>query len=105
MNTSKAKKNTKEGKGREFLEVRSAEVSNVRVIDGKNGGDVVFFTLNLNGVIINNCRVATGKNGDFVSFPQYKGNNNQWYNTVYAALSDEDAKKILQDVQTAIDNM
>ena len=101
MNTSKAKKNTKE---RKTIEVRSAAVSNVRVVEGKSG-DLVFFSLELNGVNINNCRIATGKNGDFVSFPQYKGSNGQYYNVVYVALSEEDTKKIVDDVQTAIDNM
>ena len=104
MNTSKAKKATKETKERKTIEVRSAAASNVRVVEGKNG-DLVFFSLELNGVNINNCRIATGKNGDFVSFPQYKGTNGQYYNTVYVALSDEDTKKIVADVQDAIDNM
>ena len=104
MNTSKAKKATKETKERKTIEVRSAAVSNVRVVEGKNG-DLVFFSLELNGVNINNCRIAMSKNGDFVSFPQYKGTNGQYYNTVYVALSDEDTKKIVADVQDAIDNM
>ena len=104
MDTSKAKKNskTKEQGEREFCEVRSHEVKNVRVVDGKNG-DLVFFTLVINGVIIYNCRVATGKNGDFISFPQYKGSNGTYYNDAYVALSDEDSKKILADIQKAID--
>lgn len=104
MNTSKAKKNT-EAKERKTAEVRSATVSNVRVVSAKNGNDLVFFSLELNGVNINNCRIATGKNGDFVSFPQYKGSNGQYYNVVYVALSEEDTKRIVDDVQTAIDNM
>lgn len=104
MNTSKAKKaETKEQtQEREYLEIRSHEVSNVRVIEGKNG-DVVFFTLKVNGLTIYNCRVATGKNGDFISLPQYKGKNGTYYNVVYAAFSDEDSKKILDEIQTAID--
>lgn len=104
MNTSKAKKSgTKEAsQEREYLEIRSHEVSNVRVIEGKNG-DVVFFTLKVNGLSIYNCRVATGKNGDFISLPQYKGKNGTYYNVVYAAFSDEDSKKILEEIQAAID--
>lgn len=104
MNTSKAKKGKEEQKTREYIEVREAVVSNVRVIGGKNGGDIVFFTLKLNGVSINNCRVATTKDGkDFITFPQYKGSNGQYYNTVYCAISDEDSAKILQDIQNEID--
>lgn len=104
MNTSNAKKNTKkeESQERTFCEIRTHEVSNVRVVDGKNG-DLVFFTLNINGVTIYNCRVATGKNGDFISFPQYQGNNGTYYNNVYVAISDEDSAKILEEIQKAID--
>ena len=103
MNTNKAKAKAKtETKERETIEVRSAEVSNVRVVEGKSG-DLIFFTLCLNGVFINNCRAVSGKNGDFISFPQYKGSNNQYYNVVYVALSDEDSSKILQLVQDELD--
>lgn len=103
MNTCKAKQKTKkETKELNFIDVRSASVSNVRVVEGKNG-DLVFFSLELNGVIINNCRVAEGKNGEFVSFPTYKGSNGQYYNVVYCAISDEDTKKILDQVQAELD--
>ena len=106
MNTSKAKKqepkdNTKES---ENIKVESFRVENVRVVNGKNG-DVVFFTLVLNGVTIYNVRVSTGRNGDFISWPQVKGANDKYYNQVYARLSNEDQKEILDAVQTAIDNM
>ena len=103
MDTSKAKKTkTKEqAQERENIKVDSFEVKNVRVVDGRTG-DLVFFTLTLNGVTIYNCRVATGKNGDFISFPQYKGTNGTYYNNVYAPLSDEDSTKILDAVQSAI---
>lgn len=103
MDTSKAKKNTKKDdqKEREFIEIRSHEVSNVRVIDTKRG-DMVVFNLTLNGVTIYSCRVGTGKNGDFISFPQYKGSNGNYYNYVYAALSDEDSKKILEEIQAEL---
>ena len=105
MNTSKAKKSSKKegGEERVFCEVREHEVKNVRVVEGKNG-DLVFFTLVINGVTIYNCRVATGKNGDFISFPQYKGSNGTYYNNVYVAISDEDSYKILDEIQKQIDN-
>ena len=104
MNTSKAKKNTKkkDNQERTFCEIREHAVQNVRVVDGKNG-DLVFYTLVINGVTIYNCRVATGKNGDFISFPQYKGSNGTYYNNVYVAISDEDSAKILEEIQKAID--
>lgn len=104
MNTSKAKKATKKDgqQERTYIEVRECEVKNVRVVDGKNG-DLVFFTLVLNGVTIYNCRVATGKNGDFISFPQYKGNDGKYYNNVFVSLSDEDSASILENIQKQID--
>lgn len=105
MNTKNAKKANKKAEGeRQFIELTSFAVDNVRVIDTKNG-DMVLFTAELNGIKIYNCRVATGKNGDFISFPQYKGTNGNYYNNVYAPLSDDDTEKILADVQKAIDNM
>lgn len=107
MDTSKAKKNSKkkdEEKEREYIKLDSHEVLDVRVIDTQKG-DMVLFTLVLNGVKVYSCRVATGKNGDFISMPQTKGSNGQYYNVVYAPLSDEDTKTILDEVQTAINNM
>lgn len=104
MNTSKAKKVTKKAEQteRETIELRSAEVKNVRVVEAKNG-DLVFFTAVINGVVIYNCRVATGKNGDFISYPQYKGSDGKWYNNVYVSLAEEDSNKILELVQAEID--
>ena len=101
MNTSKAKKTATK---KEFtpMDVRDFEVKNVRVVEGKNG-DLVFLTLVLNGVTVNNCRIANGKNGDFVSFPQYKGKDGNYYSYVYAPLSDEDTKNIIDAVQTELD--
>lgn len=103
MNTSKAKKTTKSKEERPVIEIREVGVKNVRVVDGKSG-DLVFFTLELNGISIYNCRVATGKNGDFISWPQTKGKDGNYYNVAYASLSDEDSNKIIALVQEAIDN-
>lgn len=106
MNTSKAKKQEPKDANKEVenIKITSFNVENVRVVSGKNG-DVVFFTLILNGVTIYNVRVSTGRNGDFISWPQIKGTNDKYYNQVYARLSNEDQATILAAVQTAIDNM
>ena len=101
MDTSKAKKNTK--KEVEHIKVDRCDLRNVRVLGTKNG-DVVFFTLMINGVFINNCKVVSGKNGDFIALPQYKGSDDKWYNHVYLSLSDEDTKTILDMVQDSINN-
>ena len=102
MNTKNAK-SKQERKEREVIEVTSASVSNVRVVTTKNGDDLVFFSVTINGVTVNNCRVATGKNGDFISWPQYKGSNDKYYNYVYCPLSDDDNNSIMELIQKAID--
>ena len=106
MNTSKAKKQEPKNNAPEIenIKVESFRVENVRVVSGKNG-DVVFFTLVLNGVTIYNVRVATGKQGDFISWPQVKGKDNKYYNQVYVRLSDEDQIEILSAIQKEIDKM
>jgi len=101
MDTSKAKGKAKKDSNFEATKVESLEVKSVRVVETKRG-DLVFFTLVINGVYINNCKVATGKNGDFVGWPQYKGSDDKWYNQVYVPLSDDDTKKIMELVQDAI---
>ena len=104
MDTSKAKGKTATKKSTmETTKVDSLDVKSVRVVDTKRG-DLVFFTLVINGVYINNCKVATGKNGDFVGWPQYKGSDDKWYNQVYVPLSDEDTKTIMDMVQHDLDN-
>ena len=104
MDTSKAKKNSSKKDKIEPIKVdmKNTEVTSVRVIDTKKG-ELIFFTLKLNGVYINNCKVATGKSGDFIGWPQYLGSNDKYYNTVYAPLSDEDTEFILQAVQDKLD--
>lgn len=104
MNTKGKAKKSDAPQEKEFINLSSFEVKNVRVVEGKKG-DIVFLTLILNGVTLYNCRVATGKNGDFISFPQYKGTDGNYYNSAYAALSEEDSKTILDKIQEVIDNM
>lgn len=106
MNTKNAKKAKEtQTEEKEVLKLDSWNVERVRVVTTKDGKDLVFLSLMLNGITIHNCRVATGRNGDFISFPQYKGSNGQYYNTVYARLSEEDTKNICAMVQEEIDKM
>lgn len=105
MDTSKAKKKTKkEGtQDTRTLSIGDVAVENVRVVEGKNG-DIVFFTLVLNGLYIYNCRVATGKNGDFISWPQQKGKDDKYYNVCYGKFANDDEKDIIELVQNTLDN-
>lgn len=93
------KKETK--KEVEYGVIDSFDVSHARCIEGKNGS-VIFFTLRINGVSINNCRVAEGRQGDFISLPQYKGNDGKYYSHVYFRFSPEDEETILKVVEAAI---
>lgn len=84
----------KETQSREVVEVREFEVKNVNQYK-----DIVFFNLTINGVTIYGCRCVEGANGDFIAFPSKKGNDGKYYNHAYVALSDEDTKKILDEVE------
>lgn len=105
MNTSKAKKNTpKEEKEEVYFLTEGFKVERVRVVEGKNG-DIVFFTLIVNGLYIYNCRVVSGKNGDFISWPQTKGSDGKYYNVCFGKFIPEEEKKIIAEVQKQIDEM
>lgn len=84
----------KETTSKETIEVREFEVRNVNQYK-----DTVFFNLVINGVVIYGCRVVEGNKGDFIAFPSKKGNDGKYYSHAYAALSEEDAEKILTEVE------
>ena len=84
----------KETTSKETIEVREFEVRNVNQYK-----DTVFFNLVINGVVIYGCRVVEGNKGDFIAFPSKKGNDGKYYSHAYAALSEEDAEKILAEVE------
>ena len=106
MDTSKAKRtvkrDVKDQAEQKYVCVGEMAVERVRVVEGKKG-DIVFFTLVLDGLYIYNCRVATGKEGDFVSWPQMKGNDGKYYNVVYGRLTETEEKAIIAEVQRQID--
>ena len=103
MNTKNAKKDKEAKKAIEFIKVDTWGVERVRCIDTKRG-DMVVFTLKLNGVSISNCRVATTKDGrDFVSYPQYQGKDEKYYSYIYAPLSEEAEAAIMEKIQEELD--
>lgn len=79
------------------------KVESVKVLSVRAWNNIVFFSMALNGVIINNCKVVEGKNGDFISLPSYKGTDEKYYSHVYFKFSPEDMKKILGMVQAELD--
>lgn len=86
-----------------YIKVTQADVDHVRAVEF-DGKVQVFFSLTLNGVSINNCRVVEGKAGDFIGFPSRKGNDGKYYKHVYANISPEDSKAILDKVETEVNS-
>lgn len=88
---------------REFITVTSVTVKRVNQYK-----DTVYFDININGIDIYGCRVVEGKNGDFIAFPSQKGKGKdgkeRYFNHCYAALSDEDSKKILDTVEKMLND-
>ena len=79
--------------------VQSVEVVRAKSFD--NGG--VVFDMTINGVSIYNCRVVEGKNGDFISFPARKGSDGNYYSHAYIKLTEDDTKKIIGQVEKALE--
>lgn len=87
------------------LEVTSFEVTRANYVEGKNGKKgFAFFDLILNGISIYGMKALEGKNGDFISFPQHAGNDGKYYSTAWARLSDDDQKKIIEAVESKLNN-
>ena len=97
------KVNKKPENSNNYIKVTQAVVDSVRVVEINNRTQV-FFSLTLNGVSINNCRVVEGKDGDFIGFPSRKGNDGKYYKHVYANISPEDSKKILDEVEKEVNS-
>ena len=81
---------------RQYIDVTSWDVDRVRVTGRGN----VFFTLKLNGVSISNCHIAETRDGQqFISMPQYKGSDGNYYSTVYAPMTDKLQAEIIDAVR------
>lgn len=71
----------------------------------KNTNSGCYFTLVLNGVSINGCTIRETKDEvPFISLPQYKGRDGNWYNVVYFKFSPEDQKQIIDLVSAALED-
>lgn len=84
----------------DFIKVNSYKV--IRANEFKENR--IFFDLILNDVTIYGCMVVGFKDGEFISFPSQKSSKDgNYYNVVYARLSDEDQKKIIDSVYELLD--
>ena len=87
----------------ECLKVTSYEVNRAHYVEEKQGKcGRAFFDATINGIKIYGLSVVEGKNGDFISWPQKKGSDDKYYSIVWARLSDEDQKKIIEAVEKAL---
>ena len=63
----------------------------------------IFFDMELNGITIYGCMVVAYENKEFISFPSQKGKDGNYYNIVYARLSNSDQNKIIESVYDFLD--
>lgn len=82
-----------------FFDVSGMAVTNCRVLSDT----VLAFSLSGKGAGFYNLRVVDGKNGKFVAVPQTKGKDGKWYNQYSLYLTDEDQKKIIEEVEKQLD--
>ena len=63
-----------------------------------------FFSLSWFGAVIHGCAVRSGRNGDFISWPSFKGSDNQYVKRayVYAERGSEDEKILAAVVFTVL---
>ena len=81
---------------RQYIDVTSWDVDRVHV----TGRGTIFFTLILNGVSISSCHIAETRDGmPFISMPQYKGIDGNYYSTVYAPMEDKLQAEIIDAVR------
>ena len=64
---------------------------------GKNA--CVLADVEINGITIYGMRVVEGKNGDFLSFPQTKGKDGNYYSVCWAMLCENDLADILKAIE------
>lgn len=87
----------------ECINVTSFEVTRAHYVEGKEGKcGRCFFDAVINGLKIYGLAVVEGKDGDFISWPQKKGSDDKYYSIVWARLSDEDQKKMIETVEKAL---
>lgn len=80
-----------------ILENPTIEVLRVKEFKGEKNN--IICDLKINGISIYGVRVIEGKNGDFLSFPQRKGSDGNYYSICYCRLSDAELKSTLEVIE------
>lgn len=68
----------------------------------KLNDNLIFFTMELNGVKIFDCKIVKTEERRFVALPTHKGKEDRYYPTVSFRFSDEDQAKIMDMVDAAL---
>ncbi len=76
------------------MEVGKYSIKNVRLVSDK----LVTFTLRGDGVSLYNVRLVEGSNGRFITASQHKGSDGKWYNDYGLYISEDDQKKLIDEV-------
>lgn len=84
----------KKNEEKTYLEVGKYVIKNVRVVSDK----LVTFTLRGDGVSLYNVRLVGGSKGRFISASQHKGSDGRWYNDYGLYISEDDQKKLIDEV-------
>lgn len=90
-------------KRNEEKKMRDFEVVSARSWKGKDGKEVVFFTMKLevNGtdLIFYDLTVQEGKKGDFIATPSKKGKDGKFYSIYYLNLTVEEQTDIIKQIE------
>ena len=97
MSKATTKKNKKADKPN--FDIKGMKVSNVR----KLSETVVAFSLLGNGLGLYNLKIVDGAKGKFVAVPQTKGKDGEWYNQYAVYISEDDQRKIIEKVESMIE--
>ena len=79
---------------RSYLEVGKYAIKNVRQVSDK----LVTFTLRGDGVSLYNVKLVEGAKGRFISASQHPGSDGKWYNDYGLYISEDDQKKLIDEV-------
>lgn len=88
----------------------AVEVLNMRKVSNSKSNLLAFATVRIDNVAFNNVRLVTGKNGVFMSMPQEKGSDGNYYNTVWADTGTKEGNaelydEILEALKEAYENL
>lgn len=82
-----------------YLEADKYAIKNVRLVSDK----LVTFTLQGDEVSLYNVRLVEGAKGRFISASQHKGSDGRWYNDYGLYISEDDQKKLIDEVLTQLE--